>query len=386
MVDLRGNINSRMQKLNDNDWNGAIFAAAGLERINLEHEHTIGLTWMIPAPAQGAIMIAALEKDEYVREACAKLNHEPTEICTTIERDFLRILEGGCTAPIGALAYINNNEQVILKGVLLTVDGSKKLEAEFNAPLGSHTNLSRDCADSILSRGGRHLMNELVESQRSPNLFSTKKLTTDQKGLFKEGLFVDSEDFIKINPTRIAPAIIKAEYDNVVLSSKNAVESLLTHTTADQLKFKNIYCVGRKTKRMIENTIGPVKHAARSAKKLAEHLVEYIDGTEVTYFCSNMRMDDLPSILSENGIVVNEIETYKTKYDAVEVGSSVEGVLFYSPSTIKSYLTKNTSDKIAYCIGETTATEARKHFKTVYVAKMPDAESVIALVNEQIKI
>jgi len=135
---------------------------------------------------------------------------------------------------------------------------------------------------------------------------------------------------------------------------------------------------------MIENTIGPVKHAARSAKKLAEHLVEYIDGTEVTYFCSNMRMDDLPSILSENGIVVNEIETYKTKYDAVEVGSSVEGILFYSPSTIKSYLTKNTSDKIAYCIGETTATEARKYFKTVHVAKMPDAESVIALVNEQI--
>lgn len=385
VVDLRGNINSRMQKLNDNDWNGAIFAAAGLERIGLEHEHTLGLTWMIPAPAQGAIMIAALEKDEYVLEACAQLNHEPTEICTTLEREFLRFLEGGCTAPIGALAYINNNEQVILKGVLLTVDGSRKLEAEFNAPLGSHSNLSRDCADSILSRGGKHLMNELVESQRSATIFSTKKLTTDQQSVFKEGIFVDSEDFIKISPTRIAPAVLKTEFKNVVLSSKNAVESLLTHTTADQLKFKNIYCVGRKTKRLIENTIGPVAHAASNAKKLAEHLVEYIEGTEVTYFCSNMRMDDLPSILAENNITVNEVETYKTKYDAVEIEPSVEGVLFFSPSTVDSYLLKNTVDKIAYCIGETTATEARKHFATVHVARMPDVESLIDLVNENYK-
>ena len=382
VVDLRGNINSRMQKLNNNNWNGAIFAAAGLERIGLEHEHTIGLTWMLPAPAQGAIMIAALEKDEYVLEACAKINHQPTEICTKLEREFLRFLEGGCTAPIGALAYINNNEQVILKGILLTVDGSKKLEAEFNAPLGSHSNLSRDCADSILSRGGRHLMNELVETQRSATIFSTKKLTPDQQSLFKEGIFADSEDFIKISPTRIPPAVIKTEFQNVVLSSKNAVESLLTHTSADQLKFKNIYCVGRKTKRLIENTIGPVAHAASSAKKLAEHIVEYLEGTEVTYFCSNMRMDDLPSILAENTITVNEVEAYKTKYDAIEIEPSVKGVLFFSPSTVDSYLLKNNADKIAYCIGETTATHARKHFSNVKVAKIPSVESVIDLVNE----
>jgi len=60
----------------------------------------------------------------------------------------------------------------------------------------------------------------------------------------------------------------------------------------------------------------------------------------------------------------------------------VEGVLFYSPSTIESYLTNNDPNKIAYCIGETTASEARKHFKDVKVSKIPDVESVIDLVNE----
>ena len=60
VVDLRGNVNTRLQKVEDNDWNGAIFAAAGLERIGIRPEDAIDLSWMIPAPAQGAIMITAL--------------------------------------------------------------------------------------------------------------------------------------------------------------------------------------------------------------------------------------------------------------------------------------------------------------------------------------
>lgn len=306
VVDLRGNINSRMQKLNDNDWNGAIFAAAGLERIGLEHEHTIGLTWMIPAPAQGAILVVAMEADEETRTICAELNHERTEICVTQEREFLRLLEGGCTAPIGALVYINNEDEVVINGVLLTVDGKKKLEASITAELGKHENLGRDCANSILSRGGKRLMSEMQDVGLSTHIFSTKKLTGEQQRLFVDSVRVKSEDFIKINPSRIAPAVLKSEFQNVIITSQNAVESLLTHTTADQLQFKNIYCVGRKTKRLIESTIGQVTHVTSSAQKLAEYLVEYLEGTEVTYFCSNLRLDDLPNILAENNILVNE--------------------------------------------------------------------------------
>ncbi|OYX27558.1 MAG: hydroxymethylbilane synthase, partial [Flavobacteriales bacterium 32-35-8] len=93
VVDLRGNVNSRLQKLEDNDWNGAIFAAAGIGRIGLRPEEAINLEWMIPAPAQGAIMITALQEDEEIRTICKELNHEETEICTTIERTFLNKLE-----------------------------------------------------------------------------------------------------------------------------------------------------------------------------------------------------------------------------------------------------------------------------------------------------
>ncbi|MEN9489070.1 MAG: hypothetical protein RL494_1335, partial [Bacteroidota bacterium] len=122
VVDLRGNVNTRMQKLEDNDWNGAVFAAAGLERINLKPENYINLDWMIPAPAQGAMVVVAMGNDEFALNALAELNHVETEITTYIERQFLKTLEGGCTAPIGALAKFNEKDETIhFQGVLFSI-------------------------------------------------------------------------------------------------------------------------------------------------------------------------------------------------------------------------------------------------------------------------
>ena len=380
VVGLRGNVNGRIDKLKKSAWNGAIFAAAGLERVGIEPENTIGLTWMIPAPGQGAVMVVALEKDIEILEACAALNHEETEICTGVERRFLNLLEGGCTAPIGALATIKDGE-LIFNGVLLNKDGSKKLEVTKTTALAERGDLAQICAESILSRGGRRLMKDLQAIDNPPAIFSTKNLTAGQLQLFKNGIEVASEDFIKVSPSRIAPAILKAPIENVIITSQNAVESILKSIPSDALKFKNIYCVGRRTKRLIEARIGLVKHVSSNAKKLAEHLVEFMEGLEVTYFCSNRRMDELPTILAENNIAVNEIEAYSTKLVPIKIPGEVKGVLFFSPSAVESYLLENAPVKIAYCIGETTATEARKHFGKVLVAKLPTVESVIDLVN-----
>ena len=381
ITDLRGNVNSRLQKLKDNNWNGAIFAAAGIGRIGLRPEEAINLDWMIPAPAQGAIMITALEEDEFIKSACAELNHEETEICTTIEREFLNKLEGGCTAPIGALAYIKD-EEINFKGVLLSPDGTKKIDVTRVKKLGEHHDMAQYCADFIIERGGKRLMDKIKNSDRKTNVFSTKKLTEDQRLLFHEKVIAESSDFIKININRIHPRFLKNEIQNVIITSKNAVESLTTNYSASELQFKNIYCVGRRTKRLIENKIGKVKHAEKNAKKLAEYLVEYMEGTEATYFCSDLRLDDLPTILSENHIKVTEVEAYSTKYDGVKIDDSVESVMFYSPSTVESFVKSNHDEVIAFCIGETTAKEAKKHFNDVRVAKVPTVESVIELVNE----
>jgi hydroxymethylbilane synthase len=126
---LRGNVNTRLHKLNEHNWNGAIFAAAGLERINLRPENSVDLDWMLPAPAQGAITIGCRTDDKFCFEVCNLLNDPGTELCTKIERDFLRALLGGCSTPISALAVIEN-DTIIFKGNICSPDGKKKIEVE----------------------------------------------------------------------------------------------------------------------------------------------------------------------------------------------------------------------------------------------------------------
>ncbi|MES2544490.1 MAG: hydroxymethylbilane synthase [Bacteroidota bacterium] len=178
VVDLRGNVNTRLQKLEDNDWSGAVFAAAGLERLNLkpilapalsEEEGEdrnfsyINLDWMIPAPAQGAMLIVAMQNDEFCKDAVAELNDIETEVCTHIERQFLKTLEGGCTAPIGALAVFTEDE-IVFKGVLFSIDGKQKIEINKTVSLGEWKKLGYHSAQEILQNGGIELMASIKES------------------------------------------------------------------------------------------------------------------------------------------------------------------------------------------------------------------------------
>lgn len=121
---LRGNVNTRLQKLTDNPWNGAIFAAAGLERINKLPEKHLVLDWMLPAPAQGAIVVVVREDNVALQEKLLPLHDNYTYIATQLERDFLRALEGGCTAPIGAFAEFKD-EKLYFKGGLWSEDGKE---------------------------------------------------------------------------------------------------------------------------------------------------------------------------------------------------------------------------------------------------------------------
>ena len=160
VVDLRGNVNTRMQKLNDSNWNGAVFAAAGLERINIKPENYINLDWMIPAPAQGAMVIVAMGNDNFCLDAVAELNDVETEVCTHIERQFLKTLEGGCTAPIGAIVKIVEDD-ISFKGTLLSLDGKQKISVEKVVPIQEWKKLGYYCAQEVLENGGKEIMEVL---------------------------------------------------------------------------------------------------------------------------------------------------------------------------------------------------------------------------------
>ncbi|WP_298370798.1 hydroxymethylbilane synthase [uncultured Lutibacter sp.] len=388
IVGLRGNVNTRLQKLEDNDWDGAVFAKVGLKRLKLlpKPDQALILDWMVPAPAQGAVMVAALEKNEELIEFVKQINHEETATCVKIERDFLRVLEGGCTAPIGALALLIKDE-IKFKGVLFSPDGRNKMEFSKNVPKDNAWDLGEFGAKFLLERGAKKLMyNVPADIEKSTLIYSTKSLSHEQIAILNSRIGAVSSDFITIRNNRIKPVIVKNPIKNVVFTSQNAVEALLNNFAPMELDFENIYCVGRRTKRLIEKRIGKVKHLEKDAEKLGNYLAENLEDKNLTFFCGNKRRDELPSILEKNEILVNEVECYQTQLTPRKIEEKFKGILFYSPSGIESYLLDNsTNNAVAFCIGETTASEAKKHFSEVVVAKVSTVESVIKSVNEYFK-
>lgn len=161
---LRGNINTRLKKVQENNWHGAIFAAAGLDRINLRPKNAVELNWMLPAPAQGAIMVVCREKDDFCLESCATLNDDDTATCVQIERDFLRTLLGGCSTPISALAEIKESK-IYFSGNILSPDGKQKIAIEKVIDVTNKINAGKILGEEILRNGGDKIIAQLQHAK-----------------------------------------------------------------------------------------------------------------------------------------------------------------------------------------------------------------------------
>ena len=115
---------------------------------------------MLPAPAQGAIVVAAREDDEDALRVCEGLNDPDTALCTKIERDFLRTLLGGCSTPISALAEVEDGD-LYFSGQLLSLDGRRKVEVEKILPLEKADAIGSIAAQEVLTRGGQAIADEI---------------------------------------------------------------------------------------------------------------------------------------------------------------------------------------------------------------------------------
>lgn len=160
MTDIRGNVNTRLEKVQTKGWDGAIFAAAGLLRIELGHHISQYLDWMVPAAAQGAMAVMVREGVNEIEEIINRLNHDETALCTTIERDFLHDMEAGCSAPVGAFASIEDG-QVHFKAVALTLDGQERFDYEQSETVGKAGGLGHKAAQALLEQGAIKVIQEL---------------------------------------------------------------------------------------------------------------------------------------------------------------------------------------------------------------------------------
>ena len=157
VINFRGNVETRLKKLNDGVAGATFLAAAGLARLGKSGLITrlMETSEMLPAVAQGAIGIEIRSDDAEIQGLLLPLGHEPTRLAVTAERAFLRELEGSCRTPIAGLAEFANGE-VRFRGEILTPDGSEAHATERRGPAGEATALALDAARELLAKAGPH--------------------------------------------------------------------------------------------------------------------------------------------------------------------------------------------------------------------------------------
>lgn len=160
--DIRGNIQTRLQKLEDQDFDATILSLAGIKRMKMDTEYEM-MPFMIPAPSQGVVAVAGHSDKKEINEILRTINHKETQICVEIERNFLSTLEGGCTAPIGAFAEIIEN-QIRFKAALCSLDGKNCISTDENFEYNETENFGEKFAKVVLENGGKELMAEIKDS------------------------------------------------------------------------------------------------------------------------------------------------------------------------------------------------------------------------------
>jgi uroporphyrinogen-III synthase len=220
--------------------------------------------------------------------------------------------------------------------------------------------------------------------QNPITILSTKILLSHQKqALLNAGFSVTEVNFIK---TENSDFDLKGINENLIFTSQNAAQSVLLHPKCEELKSKNVFCVGIKTKALLEENGFNVDVYVDYASDLAEIITLIYSKENFTFFSGNLRKETLPKALKEANVNFNEIQVYETTLTPQKIKTTVDGILFFSPSAIESYLKDNKiKNEICFCIGNTTAEALERITRNIIVADQPSVENVIEDVIEEYK-
>jgi hydroxymethylbilane synthase len=163
---LRGNLDTRLRKLEQGQYQAIIVAAVGLKRLGLDAPYTTRLlsSEFLPAVGQGSLGLEYVSGNSGVESVLACLDHPPSRSAVTAERSFLQRLEGGCQVPIGGHADWRDGE-LLLRGVVADLRGEEVLREERRLPAEEAGRLGRDVAEAILGRGGDRILREAMETE-----------------------------------------------------------------------------------------------------------------------------------------------------------------------------------------------------------------------------
>lgn len=208
------------------------------------------------------------------------------------------------------------------------------------------------------------------------SVLSTKILAPEQRNrLIEKGFSLTEFDFIT---TQCKEFELKSVGNLLLFTSQNAVKSVLRHQKKNILKKIPVVCVGEKTAELLTKNGWQVVHYEDYAEKLGNYIKKNHLKDNITFFCGNLRRNTLPNLLKESNIPFDEIEVYQTILSSQKIKLPQTAILFFSPSGVKSYISKNDiSDEICFCIGETTANEALKHSQNCILSNQPTVDSLL---------
>lgn len=204
-------------------------------------------------------------------------------------------------------------------------------------------------------------------------ILSTKKLTEKNKvKLENSGFLVVEKNFIKTKSIQFS---LNEVAENLIFTSKNAVKSV---PFKNEIISRKVFCVGSKTKKLLEKNGFEVITSAENAKDLAENISQNFSSMRFTFFCGTIRKATLPQILKKNNIELNEIVVYKTVLKPHKIETKIDGILFFSPSAVESFLKENRlNDTTCFCIGNTTAESLKNKTDKIIVSKKATIEALI---------
>ncbi|RTZ09205.1 uroporphyrinogen-III synthase [Flavobacterium sp. GSP6] len=216
------------------------------------------------------------------------------------------------------------------------------------------------------------------------SILSTKTLSAEQRQVFIDANFdLLEQDFIEIKNNLFELSTIN---NNLIFSSQNAVLSLIEQNGWEVLKTKPVFCVGIKTKELLELHGFTVDVYLDYASELAEIITLIYNKESYTFLSGNLRKETLPEALKSAGIIFNEIEVYQTTPAPFKISDqeNFDGILFFSPSAVESYLTNNKiKNEVCFCVGTTTAAALEtKKIKNIVIPETPTIEAVILEVIE----
>ena len=210
-----------------------------------------------------------------------------------------------------------------------------------------------------------------------PGILSTKKLTRSQKELLiNSGCSVVEQELIAIVPLPFKTGELP---EHIIFTSKTAVKIVLKKNL--NLREHKIYCVGSKTAEFLTENGLQVIETADNGLELAQKLASGYRDKEFLFFCGRKRRKELPDFLKQHGVSLSAIEVYDTQPIKKRIDRIFDGVLFFSPSAVQSFCASNDlSGSIAFCIGATTASEAKFFTDNIKIATKPTVENVIVQV------